>query len=182
MKSFHIVGCSNEKLWPGGVLHAWNIFGKVLRRLHQSSSITTHGFVLMSNHYHWICSGHLPENSEIFENFHEQVRDEYLNQAFFGNAVFEAVPAVFPLTNPISLQNTLKYIYRNPVEAGMVLRAEEYSYSTLGYHMGKKKPLFFCNDPLKLIFHPTRVLDWINDPSPRPLYFKINYYEHRLIK
>ncbi|MGE0633363.1 MAG: transposase [Pseudobdellovibrionaceae bacterium] len=178
--TFHVVGVSCNKSWPGGQPHSWNIFCGVIAQLQKSKSLNTHAVVLMSNHYHWICSYEPPCTEEIFEEFHERVRVEYLNHSFFGNSIFESSPAAFPITSPVSLQSTLKYIYRNPVDAGLVFKAEDYSYSTLSFLLGKKKLPFECKDSFKIIFDPIRILSWINDPTSRPLYYKINYYESNI--
>lgn len=177
--TFHVVGASCNSSWPLSQSHSWAIFCRVIDRLQKNNSLITYAFVLMSNHYHWICSYDGP-NSQFFEEFQEQVRSEFLNDSFFGNAIFDAPPEAFPLNNIASFRNTLRYAYRNPVSAGLVFQAEDYAYSTLHFILGKKPLPFRCQDNLKTIYDPIRVLSWINDPNSKSLYFQINHHEPAL--
>lgn len=67
-----------------------------------------------------------------------------------------------PILNYSQYLNTYKYIYRNPVEAGLCKNAEDYAYSSLSYLLGKG--FLHCQvcDHLGLIQNPLHILKWLN--------------------
>lgn len=52
------------------------------------------------------------------------------------NHVFGARYQPTIITDQKHLQNVIRYIYQNPVRAGMVEHAEDYPYSSLGCYLG----------------------------------------------
>ena len=67
-----------------------------------------------------------------------------------------------PVLSYAQYLNTYRYIYRNPIEAKLVLKIEDYKYSSLYYLLGKS--LLHCQiiDHLGLIQNPIKLLNWIN--------------------
>ncbi len=154
-RRYHVSGKCLEKKWPNLTQkQAWNQFTSVLSCIHQCDVIT-HAFVLMNNHYHWICSLKEGDNNVIFPFFHS------LAEYYLGS-VFEDFPHIEKLNSREAYKNSYYYVYRNPIAAGLCERAEDYPYSTLGAMLGQRRPSFACVDNMNLIVNPTKVLGWIN--------------------
>ena len=81
-----------------------------------------------------------------------------------------------PIENYAQYLNTYKYIYRNPVEAGLSLKAENYIYSTLNILLGRS--LAYCEiiDYASLIQNPLQILSWLNNKSEFKTIFKRLYF------
>ncbi|MBS1970381.1 MAG: hypothetical protein JSU04_08735 [Bdellovibrionales bacterium] len=61
-----------------------------------------------------------------------------------------------------------KYIYRNPVEAGMCSRAEDYEFSSLRGLLGRVNLQVPVIDNMGLIFGPKKILTWLNEKEEEP--------------
>lgn len=59
--------------------------------------------------------------------------------------------------------NVYKYIYRNPVEAGLVEQVEDYPYSTLQILMGRRQSYCSITDHMGLVQNPFHHLQWLNN-------------------
>lgn len=175
----HVTGRCPSDAWPAEKLNdVWRTFSEVLREFDLHCQIRTHAFVLMSNHYHWICSADVPE-SEIEETlswFHEAMAFDFEHSVQmpeileFGDIQlppFERAPHWTVLDHIESYRNAYAYVYRNPVVAGIVEKAEYYPYSTLPYLLGrmKRKLRFTCWDQMNLVQDPGGTLDFINGVS-----------------
>ncbi|MCB9073046.1 MAG: hypothetical protein H6623_05460 [Bdellovibrionaceae bacterium] len=167
---FHVVGKCSDKKWPSeSFMDVWELFVQALQEL-SLNHIKTHAFVLMSNHYHWLCSS---SSRDIdLEWFHEALTFDFNHsvqmQEILGRGsvrpVFESKAEIMKLEHIVSLKNAYRYIYRNPIEAGLVKKAEYYPYSTLPYLLGhtNKTLAFVCHDIMHLIYDPKTVLEFIN--------------------
>ena len=93
--------------------------------------VQIHSFVLMSNHFHFIASFPEANLSQAMQYFMQQTSRHisasagHINQ-IYGNRVFRS-----ELSSHRHFENVYKYVYRNPVEAGLSLNVEDYEYSTL---------------------------------------------------
>ncbi len=168
----HITGRCPQSEWSqAGPKKVWSLFCSELSNLHKNTKLQTHAFVMMSNHYHWLC---LYENYEqdpglfawfqeslSFELFHLQFSKKYdLSPRFH---FFEGPPKITVINHPEVYRNSYYYIYRNPVVAGLAVRAEKYPYSTLPMVLGERKMHFPCVDQMNLIYHPQNILEKIHD-------------------
>ena len=144
---FHIIGKHNDKVWPSQSLNeVWSTLGSFLKTCDSTQGIKTHAFVMMRNHYHWLCS--TSENKETLEK----------NLLWFDQI------KVVPIYHIDGYRQAYFYIYNNPVKAGVVKRAEHYPYSTLPYLLGRiSSPLkFTCWDQMNILCDPKRVLNRLN--------------------
>lgn len=98
--------------------------------------------VLMSNHYHLVM--HTPQKnlSKCMLYFHREVakRANFKSQRinhFFGGRYKWCV-----ILQEDHFLNTVKYVFRNPVEAGLCIKVEDYAFSSLNY----KHPVFYLSD------------------------------------
>jgi len=161
---FHVIGKCDQPHWPVTRLsQAWELFGEVLDILHnESSNLTTHAFVLMSNHYHWLCTYDCRNDSYFFEWFHESVSFYFFHKHRNCEKLFEKKAEFFLAESFVYYKNLYRYVYKNPVSAGLVDQAEDYPFSTLFYLLQGKNLDFPCFDNMNLIVDPIKTLNWIN--------------------
>lgn len=74
---------------------------------------------------------------------------------------------VEPLRHQTQYMNTYRYIYRNPVIAGMTDRCENYPYSSLSGLLGKSILRTNICDQMGLIQNPIKILSWLNQNELR---------------
>ncbi len=122
--------------------------------LNQWNSLEIHALVMMDSHIHILFR--LPEQNENFFTAH---LCELLGQKCPGEILVE------PIKNHSQYLNTYKYIYRNPVEAGLSLMCESYPYSSLNALLGLNDALVKTLDTMGVIQNPRRVLTWLNSDN-----------------
>jgi hypothetical protein len=76
-----------------------------------------------------------------------------------------------------AFREVYRYVYKNPVEAGLCSQAQNYTYSTLGELLGLRKPLYYVADSMGVITNPFSVLDWINRADSKPPAFSVQESE-----
>lgn len=91
---------------------------------------------------------------------------------FFSSAFLEKlkIPAtienfVEPIRHQTQYLNTYRYIYRNPIEAGLTACCEDYLYSSLSGLMGKSILRLNVYDRMGLIQNPMKILNWLNQSN-----------------
>lgn len=113
--------------------------------------VEVQSLVLMDTHLHLLIS-----TFEKKENFF----CEKLQSKIFKTSNLENLSE--PILNYSQYLNTYRYIYRNPVEAALCKRAEDYPYSSLYHLLGKAVLHCQVYDHLGLIQNPIHILRWLN--------------------
>ncbi|WP_413613488.1 transposase [Bdellovibrio sp. HCB-110] len=160
---YHITARCHNKEWFGLPMEeVWTIMSNYLYFIHCAYKAEIHAFVLMSNHFHLIIR--FPENnmSEAMNYFMRETSRVIsrgagrINQTY-GSRYFRSV-----IGKPIYLEHVYKYLYRNPVEAGICRKVEDYPYSTLQIRLGIRNGVIpLIRDPL-LEETPDATLQWLN--------------------
>lgn len=159
---YHIVGKTVDgELFPINRESLWDILILQLNVLTLSMRIRVRALVQMENHFHLLISSHL-ENEELVcrslqEGIHRMSEHEFLDDLKH-----------FKIVHPIYYQYAYKYIYRNPVTAGICQRVDQYHFSSLNNVLGKKSEIFLLFDNMNLIHDPERVIAWLNEPLQYP--------------
>jgi putative transposase len=130
----------------------WVFIQKTTVRVAQKFHIEIQSLLMMDTHVHLLVAD-LNNN----ENFFSQE----LQKALSGEALTENLSE--PIIHYSQYLNTYKYIYRNPVEAGICKNVEDYEYSSLFYLLGNKKLYLNIVDHMNLIHNPIHVLRWLNN-------------------
>ncbi|MBY0315262.1 MAG: transposase [Bdellovibrionales bacterium] len=130
---YHIYARSNNKEWfylP--IDECWRIFSKKLNEASFKFKFQVHEFVLMNNHYHMVAtaSEQFPV-PKVMEWLQRSVNREINDNAGRINHLFGGPYRASLIKSEASFFYALKYVLRNPVDAGVVSRVEDYSYSTL---------------------------------------------------
>lgn len=159
---YHITSrCINREWFNLPMPVVWEIFCEELTNTNKQHNLLIHGFVLMSNHYHLLDSTPDANISDCMQFFNYRSsrtltrEGNRINQTFAGRHY----KCILPTWN--SFQNAYKYVYRNPVTAGICSKVEDYPFSTLSGMLGNtslKVPivdsLFSKEDP--------NFLKWLN--------------------
>lgn len=129
---YHVTSRSNNKVFFSIPLEeVWELMIKQLHMEVRENSLCVHAFVLMSNHFHLLC--HTPEGNldQIMQRFLRVTsvrineRSRTINHVWGGRykwSLIEAQSHYFQV---------YRYIYQNPLRAGLCERVEDYPYSTL---------------------------------------------------
>jgi REP element-mobilizing transposase RayT len=137
----------------------WGEVTDLLQDLGKRRILTIHAFVLMSNHFHFLWSPMESSQAAAFCEFSSEI-SKILN---CDSPTWDK--SIFPIESFYQYHQVYKYIYRNPVEAGLVYRVEDYRFSTLQHVLGNQKLLIGLQDPFGLIFNQFRMLEWLNTPT-----------------
>ncbi len=143
----------------------WSIMSNYLFFISTAYKVEIHSFVLMSNHFHLIArfpEGNMVQAMNYFMRETSRVISRSsgrINQTYGGRYFRSAI------TKPHYLEHVYKYVYRNPIEAGLSKKVEEYPYSTLAILLGKRPGI------IPLIYDPrleSKIVDstlqWLNLP------------------
>jgi len=129
---YHVTSRSNNKEWfyiP--IQDVWGHSYKLLNEGANQFNVQIDAFVLMNNHYH-LCI-HTPDaNIDMFmQFFNKNLGKEISKQAGRINRIFGA-PYKWSLIKTDSYyQHVIRYIYQNPLRAGLVQYCRDYPYSDL---------------------------------------------------
>ena len=141
----------------------WEIFIESMDKAQSLFGCEFHAFVLMSNHYHLIVSTPRSNIDKVMEQIQREVakisnrKSSRINH-FFGG------PYKWSLIHEENYYwNAVKYVFRNPVRAGICEKIQSYKYSsfntTVPNFEWKMTDVFYDKSkPIDLD------VSWLNDP------------------
>ncbi|NBT58702.1 hypothetical protein EBT16_07965 [bacterium] len=138
------------------------------------SKLRVHALVLMSNHFHLLASSVDGKLDEPMRYLLRETCREVNKRANRINHVFGGPYKWSLITKTSYYLHCLKYIYRNPVNAQICGRVEDYPYSTLSALVHPENFPFpitqwkWAGDWIKWGDHRA-ILDWLNTPYPHGL-------------
>lgn len=154
--------CINKEWFSIPMDDVWDIMSNQLYYVHKAYEVQIHSFVLMTNHYHALISTPQANIDVVMWNFGKET-SRYLTAA--GNRINQTYGNRYFWTIIDSFHHFLhayKYVYFNPVKAGLVDRAEQYKYSTLNGLLGLSH-IFIPTVEDTLLFPDVESnLNWIN--------------------
>lgn len=161
---YHITNRSNNKdFFYIDKSLLWDIFMNCLNELINQYGCDMHGFVLMSNHYHLIISTPRENIGDAMKYFHREVARQANKSTGRVNHFFGGRYKWSIVSNEDYYWNGVKYIFRNPVRAGICSDVTDYEFSSLN----KNTPLFnwkmidyFAVDKSLIELNT----DWLNEP------------------
>jgi putative transposase len=96
-------------------------------------------YCLMTNHVHFVAiPRQLTSINRVFHRVHGVYAQHFNAKYDFVGHLWQSRPYSCVLDGPHVL-NAVKYVERNPVRAGMVARAEDYSWSSAAAHCGLRE-------------------------------------------
>ena len=160
---FHLCARTNERTDFGPPLHVvWSHMENYLYFIHHAYGVRIHSFVLMPNHFHLIArfpNGNLGPAMNYFmrETSKAIARDAGRENHIWGTRVFRSL-----IRSLHYFSHAYKYVYRNPVEANLSKRVEEYFFSTLPCLLGMKHGLIPLEADDYLFEDLEAQLEWLN--------------------
>jgi putative transposase len=167
---YHVTArCNNREAFYCPPEEAWRVFSWHLNEASEKFEAKIHAFVLMQNHFHLLISTPRDDLGVVMQYFILFLTKTLNAKAGRSGRVFGDRYHWSLITTLDYYDYALKYVYRNPVKAGLSTRVEDYPFSTLGGVLGSRR-IFFPLHPLaenqSLIPHdkPTEFLAWLNQP------------------
>lgn len=161
---FHITVRSNNRDWFGlSRAEVWTIMEDYLFFIHHAYGVKIIAFVLMDNHFHLLVLCPLGNISEAMAYFLRETSKRIASKSGRINHIYGSRFYRTLIKNNHYFQHAYKYLYRNPVEAGICQRPEEYLYSTLSGLLGitaLRIPLTFDDTLFESVEH---TLSWLNE-------------------
>jgi len=115
--------------------HAYRSFMQVLQEGQERTSIRLLAYCVMPNHFHLIVwparDGQMVEFMRWFQMVHSK-RWHRFRQTEGAGALYQGRYKAFPVQDDDHFLTVCRYVERNPLRAGLVTRAEEWPWSSLG--------------------------------------------------
>lgn len=169
---YHVVNRANNKEWfqlPAP--ETWKILADECYGVSIVCGARIHAFVMMSNHFHMIVSSPELDLGEIMQHYGSSVTRAYNRKSGRNGHLFGGRYRWSLIDSPIYYAHALKYVYRNPVKAGLCDRVEDYSFSSLHGLCGKSYLPFPVSPLARETRHSGRIpdemdslLSWLNTP------------------
>lgn len=161
---YHVTARTGNKEWFDVPMdYVWSVFSDYLHFIWRAYDVRIHSFVLMSNHFHMLVSTPEANLDKAMNYLMREVSKRIAERSGRINQVFGGPYYWSVIKNNVHYQHAYKYIYRNPVHAGMCERVEDYKYSTLRGLIGMDYLYVPAYDNLNLIQNPNTQLKWLNE-------------------
>lgn len=140
----------------------WKITTYYLQFVQHAYGIEVLSFVLMSNHFHMLCRQPQLTLSEAMNFFMRETsrainrETRRINQVWGGRHFKTLIESYHYYCC------AYKYVYRNPVDAGICSRVEEYPYSTLNGLLGQQQLAVSMLEDITLFSDVEGTLAWLN--------------------
>jgi REP element-mobilizing transposase RayT len=165
----HSIGasCINKDWFGMPMDEVWDILEEYLYFVCHAYTIRVHCFILMSNHFHLMASGESRSLSAGTQFWLSQTSRQITKSAGRINHTWKANHFRRPILNPHYFLNAYKYFHRNPVEAKIIERVEDYPFSTLFGLLGRRQMILPVTYDDTLFSDVEGTLKWLNSaPSP----------------
>lgn len=163
---YHVVNRANNRdQFELDLNELWQIFIDCFGRAKELYACDLHSFVLMPNHFHLMVS--TPnENLDLVMQYVQREVSRTANRKtkrinhFFGSRYKWSA-----ILEEEYFSHVHKYIFRNPVKAGLCHLVTDYSFSSLN-----TKPTSFDWELTDFLYQPKKITDidfeWLNLPTP----------------
>lgn len=165
---YHVTARTNNRDWFGLPLdEVWDIFSIHLEKVNRRYSAQIGAFVLMPNHFHLLIRTPDANLGDVMNHLQREVSRRIAKQTRRINHIFGGPYKGSLIASGTYLYHAYKYVYRNPIEAGLSLLAEDYPYSTLKNAFGEASLPYPLADKLMVEWSPIPVClkqrrEWLN--------------------
>ena len=128
-----------QRHYPLCMDQLWQLYSDQLCQAAWAYNANIHAFVLMSNHYHLLLSTPSLNIDEIIQAFQSQISLEISKRLNSKDWCFDTRYRWTLLKNRSYFYNTYRYVYQNPLRAGLAKEVSEYKYSTFHGRAGYSK-------------------------------------------
>ncbi len=157
--------CFNDQWFNLPLDKVWTIMSEQLFYIYNSYDARIHSFVLMNNNFHMLISTPSSNLDVIMARFMKECSRQINNSTGRINQAFGARYSRSLIKSDIYFQHVYKYVYRNPVQAGMLSKCELYPYSSLAFLLGLKKASFPVLNDTILFNDVEKTINWLNTPT-----------------
>ncbi len=167
---YHITGrANNREPFHLNLNETWCVLTHLLGKSSVQHQTKVHAFVLMPNHFHLILTTPKEDLGIVMREFMRSATKTINKLCGRSGRVFGAKYHWSMIEDFQYYDCALKYVFRNPVKAGLADRVEDYSFSSL-HHFLKQQQLGFelyppSNEPSVI---PNQNLNsfltWMNQP------------------
>lgn len=143
----------------------WSVFSDYLSFVARAYEFQILSFVMMPNHFHLLVRTPAANLSEGMNYFMREVARETSRLSGRINQTFGSRHHKTIVSNAQYFFDVYKYVYRNPVRAGLCSRVEDYPYSTLRGLLGFERISIPLGEDT-ILFGDERtesVLAWLNE-------------------
>jgi putative transposase len=156
--------CINREWFLLPLSEVWAIMEDYLFFIHHAYGVEILQFVLMPNHFHLLIRCPNGNLSDAMEYFMRETSRQLTNKTGRINQTYGTRFHRTLVTSDRYHRHVYKYIYRNPVKAGLCELTQEYPFSTLRGILGLTKIHIPLADDT-FLFNPlirTSTLEWLN--------------------
>ncbi len=171
---YHVVNSANNREWfPFDQDLMWEILSDELLFATYYSGASVHAFVLMANHFHLLISTPELDLGRVMQQILSSATRRLNRSSGRSGHVFNGPHFRSVIQDPRYYSHAFKYVYRNPVRAGIVHDVTDYRFSTLHGLVGAsplRVPLFNPADGAGDFSIPDvsdGLLTWLNHPTPK---------------
>lgn len=164
----HIVNRSNNKeRFPADLSEVWRIFEDYLFLVSKHHGLKILSFVLMPNHFHLLAIDSEGTLAASMEYLMRETAKEINRKSCRINRVWGDSYRASIIPTHHYFSTAYKYVYRNPVEAGLSLRVEDYKFSTLAGLLGQQRCIIPIEEDPLLFDYSEQTLNWLNTAPSR---------------
>jgi REP element-mobilizing transposase RayT len=170
---YHITArANNRERFPGALGRTWKVLTDEAWCTSVLYGAEFQALVLMPNHLHAILTVPRDDLGKVMNCLISSVTRIVNTQTGRCGHVFGGPYHWSLIDGTRYFGHALKYVYRNPVKAGLCVRVEEWPYSTVSGLMGNGHlpiPIHFTRPGMELglpLEPASLMLDWLNQPFP----------------
>jgi putative transposase len=142
---------------------AWTTYSHALWFYSHACQVRILGFVMMKNHFHLLLQTPQGNLSTFMKLFMKKTSDEIREQTNMKNHLYGGRYYPSLVMHDFYYRAVVKYVYQNPLRAGICRSVEDYPYSTLQSLIGKTHSLIPIHDDLGLMSAMDLSLRWLNE-------------------
>ncbi len=168
---YHVTGRVNNREWFP--LHLEDVWQSFLEETYASTlnhGVLLHSLVLMSNHFHMKLSTPESDLGNTMRDYLGSLTRNLNRKSGRSGHIFTGRYRWSLIGTADYYSAAYKYVYRNPVKAGICERVEDYPYSTLNVLTGQRRTPLPLSQPLDgagdlmIPDDPVELLRWLNQP------------------
>ncbi|RMG59433.1 MAG: hypothetical protein D6713_05540 [Deltaproteobacteria bacterium] len=146
---YHITTRTNNRTFRFHKKKIVRIFMRVLNRAIKKYNVTLYHVVLMSNHYHLILKINEHNLPRFVQFLNSRVAMEYNKISKRSGHLWGDRYRSTIISSDEHYLTAVRYIYENPVRAGIVKNPDQFPNSSFHFHaFGHVSPVYICQDSL----------------------------------
>jgi putative transposase len=129
---YHVVSrCQNQNFFPLHLDEVWQVMIQQLSMATRLHNLAVHAFVLMGNHFHLLCRTPKSNLDLVMNTVLRNSSTIILKKAKTEGPLWGGRYRWSLIENKAHYYQVYRYIYQNPVRAGIVRKVEDWPYSTI---------------------------------------------------